>query len=44
MKTQMISEVNSGGLTIIGFAGNAAPDHVDLLNSLPDYLHWLAKK
>ena len=44
MKTQMISEVNSGGLTVIGFAGNAAPDHVDLLNSLPDYLRWLAKK
>jgi hypothetical protein len=44
MKTQMLSEVNSGGLTVIGFAGNAAPDHVDLLNSLPDYLHWLAKK
>jgi len=44
MKTQMLSEVKSGGLLVIGFAGNSAPDHVDQLHSLPVYLSWLAKK
>jgi len=41
MGTQMLSRVSSGGLTVIGFAGNSAPDHVDQLHSLPEYLHWL---
>jgi hypothetical protein len=41
MGTQMLSQVSSGGLTVIGFAGNSAPDHVDELHSLPEYLHWL---
>jgi hypothetical protein len=41
MGTQMLSRVRSGGLTVIGFAGNSAPDHVDELYSLPEYLHWL---
>jgi hypothetical protein len=44
MKTQMLSEVKSGGLLVFGFAGNSAPDHVDQLHSLPVYLSWLAKK
>ena len=44
MKTQMLSEVKSGGLLVIGFAGNSAPDHVDQLHSLPEYLVWLEKK
>lgn len=44
MKTQMLSEVKSGGLLVMGFAGNSAPDHVDQLHSLPVYLNWLAKK
>ncbi|MEO6911885.1 MAG: hypothetical protein ABI158_13280, partial [Edaphobacter sp.] len=43
MKTQMLSEVKAGGLLVIGFAGNSAPDHVDQLNSLPEYLRWLSK-
>lgn len=43
MGTQMLSETKSGGLLVIGFAGNAAPDHVDQLQSLPDYLRWLSK-
>jgi len=38
MKTQQLSEVRSGKLLIMGFAGNSAPDHVDQLHSLPDYL------
>ena len=41
MGTQMLSRVSAGGLTVIGFAGNSAPDHVDEMNSLPEYLHWL---
>jgi hypothetical protein len=41
MGTQMLSRVSAGGLTIIGFAGNSAPDHIDELHSLPEYLHWL---
>jgi len=41
MGTQMLSEVRSGGLLVVGFAGNSAPDHVDQLHSLPEYLRWL---
>jgi hypothetical protein len=44
MKTQMLSEVNAGGLQVVGFAGNSAPDHVDQLHSLPEYLNWLERK
>jgi len=41
MGTQMLSRESAGGLTVIGFAGNSAPDHVDELHSLPEYLRWL---
>jgi exopolysaccharide biosynthesis protein len=41
MRTQELSEVRVGRLMLIGFAGNSAPDHVDQLHSLPDYLKWL---
>ena len=44
MKTQILSETRSGGLLVVGFAGNSAPDHVDQLNSLPEFLTWLEKK
>jgi hypothetical protein len=43
MKTQMLSEAKQGGLTVAGFAGNSAPDHLDELHSLPEYLKWLEK-
>jgi hypothetical protein len=43
MRTQMLSEVKAGGLLVVGFAGNSAPDHVDQLHSLPEYLGWLVK-
>jgi hypothetical protein len=43
MKTQILSEVRRGRLLVIGFAGNSAPDHVDELHSLPEYLRWLRK-
>jgi hypothetical protein len=36
--TQQLSEVNQGNLTILGFAGNSAPDHVDQLHALSEFL------
>jgi hypothetical protein len=39
--TQQLSEARAGRFLLAGFAGNAAPDHVDQLHSLPDYLKWL---
>ena len=44
MKTQILSEAKRGGLLVVGFAGNSAPDHVDQLHSLPEFLGWLEKK
>ncbi len=41
MKTQILSEVKMDKLLVIGFAGNSAPDHVDEMESLPEYLKWL---
>ncbi|HLJ95719.1 MAG TPA: hypothetical protein VKU02_21260, partial [Gemmataceae bacterium] len=41
MKTQQLSEARAGKLRIVGYAGNAAPDHVDQLHSLPEYLKWI---
>ena len=41
MRTQQLSEVRQRGFLLVGFAGNSAPDHVDQLHSLPDYLKWL---
>jgi hypothetical protein len=40
-QTQELSEVRAGRFLLIGFAGNSAPDHVDQLHSLPEYLSWL---
>jgi hypothetical protein len=41
MQMQQLSEARQGNFTLMGFAGNSAPDHVDQLHSLPDYLKWL---
>lgn len=41
MGTQQLSEVRRGRFLVIGYAGNSAPDHVDQLHSLPEYLRWL---
>ena len=41
MQTQQLSEARAGKFWLIGFAGNSAPDHVDQLHSLPEYLNWL---
>jgi hypothetical protein len=44
MKTQILSEAKAGGLLVAGFAGNSAPDHVDQLHSLPEFLGWLERR
>jgi hypothetical protein len=38
---QMLSETHQSGLTILGFAGNSAPDHVDHFHGLPVFLKML---
>jgi hypothetical protein len=38
---QQISEVHSGRLTILGFAGNSAPDHLDHLHGMPVFVERL---
>jgi hypothetical protein len=38
MRTQQLSEVRSAKFRLVGYAGNSAPDHVDQLHSLADYL------
>jgi hypothetical protein len=43
MKTQILSEEKAGKLLVIGFAGNSAPDHVDQLHALSEFLDWLEK-
>jgi hypothetical protein len=40
MQTQQLGEVRAGKFLLIGYAGNSAPDHVDQLHSLPEYLKW----
>jgi len=41
MGTQQLGETRAGYLLIAGYAGNSAPDHVDQLHSLPEYLKWV---
>ena len=38
LRTQQLSEAGAGGFDLLGFAGNSAPDHVDLLHALPAWL------
>lgn len=40
---QMLSETQQSGLTILGFAGNTAPDHVDHFHGLPAFLKMLVE-
>ncbi|MCP4710661.1 MAG: hypothetical protein GY869_18710 [Planctomycetes bacterium] len=35
---QLLSETEVNGLTILGFAGNSAPDHIDHFHGLPIFL------
>jgi hypothetical protein len=41
MGTQELSQARAGRFLLIGFAGNSAPDHVDQLHSLGEYLQWM---
>ena len=41
MGMQMLSETHQNGLTILGFAGNSAPDHIDHFHGLPAFLTML---
>jgi hypothetical protein len=41
VRTQQLSEARAGRFLLIGYAGNTAPDHVDQLHSLPEYLDLL---
>ncbi len=41
MGTQQLSEARVGRFLLIGYAGNSAPDHVDQLYSLSEYLKWM---
>ena len=41
---QMLTETRAGGLTILGFAGNSAPDHVDHFHGLPIFLKMILGK
>jgi hypothetical protein len=43
MGLQQLSEADAGKLRMMGFAGNSAPDHVDQLHALPDWVKWLLK-
>ena len=38
---QQLSEVHAGGFDLFGFAGNAAPDHIDHLHGMPEFLERL---
>jgi hypothetical protein len=44
MGTQILCEVKQGRFRLLGFAGNSAPDHVDLLHALPELLHMEWKR
>lgn len=35
---QQLSEVRARGFVLLGFAGNSAPDHVDHLHAMPEFL------
>ena len=35
---QQLSEVRAGRFELLGFAGNSAPDHVDHLHAMPEFL------
>ena len=41
---QLLTETRAGGLTILGFAGNSAPDHIDHFHGLPIFLKMVLDK
>ncbi|MBK5290686.1 MAG: hypothetical protein JJE04_03195 [Acidobacteriia bacterium] len=38
---QLLSETTAGKLTVLGYAGNSAPDHVDQLHAMPEIFRLL---
>lgn len=40
---QQLSEVHRGRFTVLGYAGNSAPDHIDQLHAMPEQLKRLLK-
>ncbi len=41
---QQLSEVRAGGFELLGFAGNSAPDHVDQLHAMREFLARLLRR
>jgi hypothetical protein len=41
MGLQQLSEIRAGKFLMLGYAGNSAPDHVDQLHALPEFLKML---
>jgi len=41
---QLLSEVRAGRFTLLGFAGNSAPDHVDHFHAMPEFLTQALKQ
>ncbi|MBM3734825.1 MAG: hypothetical protein FJW39_03490 [Acidobacteria bacterium] len=41
MGTQQLSDTRRGGLRVMGFAGNSAPDHIDHIHALPEFLKMM---
>jgi hypothetical protein len=44
MGLQQLSEARSGKFRLLGFAGNSAPDHVDQLHALTNWIAWILQK
>jgi hypothetical protein len=40
---QQLSEVRAGRFELLGFAGNTAPDHIDHLHGMPEFLRRLIR-
>jgi hypothetical protein len=38
---QQLSEARAGRFELLGFAGNAGPDHIDQFHGMPEFLRWL---
>jgi hypothetical protein len=39
-----LSEAKAGKFVLRGYAGNSAPDHVDQLHTLPEWVKELVKR
>ncbi len=40
---QQLSEVSAGWFELLGFAGNSAPDHIDQLQGMPEFLERVSR-